>query len=689
MSIFAFSAGGYLAILGNNLDNTIKISRDSSGALLVNDGAVSVFGSRPSASRTTQIDVFGFGGNDTITLDGSLGALPNTKLFGGSGNDVLRFTGDATDEQFNLSANSNQVRFTRNLSNTLNFDGIEQFDLNPSGGADTITVNSLAGTSLRTINLNLEGTIGSGDGLIDRLIINGTNNADTIDVTGTGSSYSVSGLSTIVNVKGSEATDLLLINSLGGNDTIRATTLPATAVQLTIDAGAGDDTMIGGSGAEIFIGGDGNDFVDGNGGNDTAFLGAGDDVFVWDPGDGSDIVEGQAGSDILRFNGANVNEAFDVSANGGRVRFFRNIGNITMDFDDVERLEVNALGGADTINVNDLTGTDLSQVVLNLANNGTGDGVVDAIAINGTAGNDLINASSSSDGIVITGLAANITIVGAERTDTLAINGLAGADTIDASGLAANLLQLTLNGGLGNDRFFGSAGNDTINGGDGEDIAFMGAGDDTFIWNPGDDSDTVEGQDGFDTLLFNGANVAEAFDVSANGGRVRLFRNVANVTMDLNGVERLNLNALGGADTITINDLIGTDMSQVVLDLGNTGDGVRDTVIVNGTNGDDVVAVARSNAGIEVIGLAPSVTIANAEIGDNLTINTLGGDDVVVAAGLPAVIGLTIAGGDGDDVIQGGDGNDTLLGGAGDDVLVGNGGLDVLDGGAGNNIVIQ
>ena len=57
----------------------------------------------------------------------------------------------------------------------------------------------------------------------------------------------------------------------------------------------------------------------------------------------------------------------------------------------------------------------------------------------------------------------------------------------------------------------------------------MGAGDDTFVWNPGDDNDTVEGQAGIDTLLFNGANVAENIDISANGGRVLFFRNIANV----------------------------------------------------------------------------------------------------------------------------------------------------------------
>jgi Ca2+-binding RTX toxin-like protein len=95
----------------------------------------------------------------------------------------------------------------------------------------------------------------------------------------------------------------------------------------------------------------------------------------------------------------------------------------------------------------------------------------------------------------------------------------------------------------------------------------MGAGDDTFVWNPGDDNDTVEGQAGFDTMLFNGANVAENIDISANGGRVRFFRNVANVTMDLERRRGIDFNALGGADTVVVNDLTGTDVTEVNLNL--------------------------------------------------------------------------------------------------------------------------
>src|SRR5262249_24290722 len=156
-------------------------------------------------------------------------------------------------------------------------------------------------------------------------------------------------------------------------------------------------------------------------------------------------------------------------------------------------------------------------------------------------------------------------------------------------------------------------------------------GNDTFIWNPGDGSDTIEGQAGTDTLVFNGANVNERMDISANGERARLTRDVGNITMDLHGIERLQINALGGADSITVNDLTGTDATRVAIDLAGTagsgqGDGAADSVTVNGTAGDDHITVVSSGASVVVNGLAAEVTIAGAEgANDSLTINGLAG----------------------------------------------------------------
>jgi Ca2+-binding RTX toxin-like protein len=162
--------------------------------------------------------------------------------------------------------------------------------------------------------------------------------------------------------------------------------------------------------------------------------------------------------------------------------------------------------------------------------------------------------------------------------------------------------------------------------------------------------------------------------------------------MDLNDVESIDFRALGGADTITVNDLSGTDVTEVNTDLaaGGAGDAQPDNVIVAGTNGDDVAIVAGDASGAAVFGLAAQVNITGAEAAnDRLTLNMLAGDDVVDASSLAAgSIQLTANGGDDNDVLVGGDGNDVLNGGAGDDVLVGGAGNDVLDGGDGDDIEI-
>jgi len=220
------------------------------------------------------------------------------------------------------------------------------------------------------------------------------------------------------------------------------------AIPTTIDGGDGNDTLAGGSGAETLLGGNGNDSIDGNKGNDRAFLGAGDDTFVWDPGDGSDTVEGQDGTDTMRFNGANVAEHVDLSANGNRLRFFRDVANITMDTAGVERVDFNALGGADSVTVNDLTGTDVNLVNVDLASTlggTTGDGQTDRIVVNATNGDDAIDISGDARVVKVGGLAPTIKILHPEpANDRLELNTLAGTDSLNTIGLATGAIQLFL-----------------------------------------------------------------------------------------------------------------------------------------------------------------------------------------------------------------------------------------------------
>jgi Ca2+-binding RTX toxin-like protein len=579
--------------------------------------------------------------------------------------------------------------------------------------------------------------------------------------------------------------DAILVKAGGGRDLVKIDDTKGAFTDTettTINGEGGNDTLLGGNGAETFLGGLGDDSVDGNRGNDSAFLGAGKDSFTWDPGDGSDLVEGDASrDDVLVFNGSGGPENFDFSANGPRLRFFRDVGPIVMDVAGVERVDLNGLGGPDATVVNDLAGTGVEQALVDLEGvlgGGAGDGQPDVAVVNGTAAADEVDVRSSAADVVVSGLAAEVRILRAEpANDRLTVNGLGGEDTITSgvglaglatlnvdagddadrviyegsnvadvidvaasaghvvvtggaaspvdvtaaerlvvrglkgtdtiaagTGLAA-LTQLELDGGDDRDQIDGGDGADLLLGGGdaddidgnrGNDVAFLGPGKDAFTWDPGDGSDVVEGEAGNrDVLVFNGSGQSENFDASANGPRLRFFRDVGTIVMDVAGVERVDLNALGGSDTTVVNDLTGTEVSLVDVDLagvlgGGAGDGQADSVVVNGTAGDDEVSVDASSGAVIVSGLAAEVRVFNAEAAnDRLTVRTLGGDDRVEGdTGLAALLALTADGGPDDDTLIGGDGADTLIGGPGTDTLDGGPGADQIScGGPGDTIV--
>jgi Ca2+-binding RTX toxin-like protein len=187
--------------------------------------------------------------------------------------------------------------------------------------------------------------------------------------------------------------------------------------------GSGNDFIAGGAGNDTLIGGDGNDFLDGDQGSDTASLGAGDDVFRWDQGDGSDKVDGGTGHDELLFNGFSANEQFTFTANGYDSALFTRVqGNIVMDLHDIEKVTVNALAGADTVTINDPTGSGVTDFDINLGVNGQGDGAVDTININD---DDKVSVIDNGNGnLTITGVSgATVHVTGFEATDHLVING--------------------------------------------------------------------------------------------------------------------------------------------------------------------------------------------------------------------------------------------------------------------------
>jgi Ca2+-binding RTX toxin-like protein len=475
---------GILTEFGDNLDNTITTSRDAAGNILVNGGAVPVLGGTPTVANTGLIQVFGQGGNDTITLDESNGALPAAQLFGGAGNDVLT-GGSGNDQLFGGAGNDTLLG---KGGNDLLFGGAGNDTL--IGGAGDDQVFGQAGNDRMIWNPGDGSDLFEGGDGNDTAEVNGGNASETFTITANGARVRFDRLDPAPFFLDIGTTENLVVNMNGGDDTITAGNGLAGLIKLTIDGGAGNDTITGGDGNDTLLGGDGNDLITGGRGNDTAQLGAGDDTFVWNPGDGSDTVEGQAGSDTLVFNGANLDEKIDISANGSHTRLTRDIGTVTMDLNGVEHIDVNALGGADTITVNDLSGTDVSEININLAGaGGGGDGQPDTIVINATNDDDVVVVFGDNGGVSVVGLHTQVNITGFEAAnDRIVINGLAGDDVVDASGLAAGSIQLTANGSDGDDVLVGSPGNDILTGGPGDDTLLSGGGQDILDGGPGNNT---------------------------------------------------------------------------------------------------------------------------------------------------------------------------------------------------------
>jgi Ca2+-binding RTX toxin-like protein len=436
-------------------------------------------------------------------------------------------------------------------------------------------------------------------------------------------------------------TSLIQVFGQGGNDVLSLNEANGALPRANLFGGADGDTLTGGSGGDMLFGQTGNDTLLGKGGADLLFGGSDNDTLTG--GDADDQVYGESGNDRMVWNPGD-----DTDLNEGG--------------DSTDTVEVNGGNGAEQFTA----------------------------TANGTR--------VRFDRITPAPFALDI-----GTAENLVLNANGGDDQFAATGNLAALINITVDGGANNDTLRGSNGADVILGGDGidfvdgnqgNDVALLGAGDDAFQWDPGDGSDVVEGQAGLDGLAFNGSGASENIDVSANGGRARLFRDVAVITMDLNDVETIDAKTFGGTDNVVVGDLSGTDVTEVKAGLaavGGADDLQADTVVANATNGGDVVSVSGAGASLQASGLPATVSVSGASAAtDRLTVNALAGDDVIDASGVPAGTALvTLDGGADDDVLIGGAGGDVLLGGEGDDVLIGGPGNDTIDGGPGDNVVVD
>jgi Ca2+-binding RTX toxin-like protein len=430
---------GILTVSGDARNNAIIVSRTRSGAIEVDGGAVDIAGARATIANVTSIVVHGGLGGDRLALDDRNGPLPSARLFGDAGDDEL-FGGSERD------------RLLGGSGNDMLLGGGGHDVLSGGAGRDRLVRNPGDGSDRD------EGGDGS-----DTVVVNGSDVAESFAAAADAPRVRFDGLSPSPFTLDIGTSERLVVDANGGDDSFVASGDLAPLIAISVDGGAGNDRISGGNGNDSLRGGAGDDEVDGNRGSDSAFLGDGSDRFVWDAGDGSDTVEGDTGADTLVFNGGDGAETLDLSANGTRVRLVRDVGGVTMDLNGIEQVEANARGGADTVTVDDLSGTDVTEVGLGLdgsLNPKAGDGADDHVVVNGTNGDDTVALTGTpADGVTVEGLQALVRVFAPDGpSDALALNALGGNDTVDATGVAAGVVSLTLVGGAGTDVLSGGPG---------------------------------------------------------------------------------------------------------------------------------------------------------------------------------------------------------------------------------------
>ena len=241
-------SSGVLTVFGDNLNNNIEISRNAAGVILINGGAVQVSGGTATVANVSLIQVFGQGGNDTITLNEAFGALPRANLFGGAGNDVLT-GGSGGDQLFGQAGNDTLLG--KGGFDFL-FGGSENDTL--TGGDDDDQVFGESNNDRMIWNPGDDTDLNEGGAGDDTVEVNGGNAAEAFTTTANGTRVRFDRLDPAPFSIDVGTSENLVLNANGGNDSFSATGDLAALIKITVDGGAGDDTILGSNGADQLIG---------------------------------------------------------------------------------------------------------------------------------------------------------------------------------------------------------------------------------------------------------------------------------------------------------------------------------------------------------------------------------------------------------------------------------------------------
>jgi Ca2+-binding RTX toxin-like protein len=274
--------------------------------------------------------------------------------------------------------------------------------------------------------------------------------------------------------------------------------------------------------------------------------------------------------------------------------------------------------------------------------------------------------------------AANAAVTGTITGNTITFAGDQADDNVtlavDANGLLGQQVGQNLVTTFGGQTLAAAQADLVINAGSGNDNINLSA-------VPTLHSSTINGDDGDDIIV--GSQVEDTINGGLGNDRITAGKNAGPNPEPIHGDD--------GNDVMIWNNGEGND-------LNDGGNGVDETLIVQGTGADDNHVDPSPTAGqirFQRVGAGPFSVDMTATT-EKLSLTSFSGDDkLATAPGIALNMNIdagsgndTISTGDGVDVIQGGDGNDTLSGAGGGDRIIGDRGSDTDNGGAGDDTLV-
>lgn len=658
--------GSTVLVYGTSAADLVTISEAETLTVVVN-GVPTDF----PAADVTAISVFGYAGNDTITVssllagtgltaDGGddndvltvnstvaasttlLGGLGNDTLVGGGGNDTL--IGEGGNDALNGGAGNDFYEF--NTTAPQGSDSITE-----GTGIDTLTfAGSLAGVSInlglttaQAVNGNLTLTLKSGSSIEN--IIGGSGN-DTL--TGNALANTLTGGGGNDSLSGAAGNDVYLFNTnspLGADSVTDSTGIDTVSFldstsALVMNLGLTTPQVVNGNltltlgsavALENLIGGAGNDFLTGNALNNMLTGGEGNDTYLIDADStsGSDRIDETAGGlDTIDFSQTTTqNVAIDLARTTAQVVN----PELTLTLLTGTLIE-NVIGGAldDTLAGNSLDNT-----------------------LNGGFGNDTYvfdtDLTLGSDTIIESAGGVDTLNFSTTTPRDIAVDlSIATAQYINAAltlTLSSNTTMENVIGGYRNDTLIGNALDNVLNGGGGNDVYF-------FNTNTSLGSDKVTDTAGINTLSFAGSTA----DVVVDLARTTAQPVNGNLALTLDSATTID-NVTGGAGNDTF---VGNSLKNILAGGAGNDTYVFDADLTLGTD-----TIDESEGGADTLTFSSTTT-------QNVTVDLSKTTSQKVSLGLY----LIILGGDTIENVVGGELDDTLSGNSLDNLLAGGNGND-------------